>query len=228
MTVVTRTGDGYGEDAYQSRQPFFREYDRLLLYETGISVPGACARDVSTPSPQALTGSASAGIHFIDVFRFLFGEPSHVYARLRRLNPAIRGEDAGLLLLEYDSGLRAAWDANRVNESEDADPRFTFGTFRCDCARGHVTMDATGRMLLKLHGQDAVEVDYPHPRQNFGSDCVFHLQRHFLDGLLHNHPLENEVDAYLQNLRVMEAAYLSHQLHRPVPLTEQPQVPRSS
>ena len=32
-------------------------------------------------------------IHLIDVFRFLLGEePSAVYAALRRLNPAIKGE----------------------------------------------------------------------------------------------------------------------------------------
>ena len=33
-----RTGDGWGPDAYLSRQPFFRSYPRLLIYETGVHV----------------------------------------------------------------------------------------------------------------------------------------------------------------------------------------------
>ena len=70
-----------GPDAYLARQPFFREYTRLLVYETGV--------------------------HFIDTFRFLLGEVTGVYARLRRLNPVIRGEDAGQLLLEFANGATA-------------------------------------------------------------------------------------------------------------------------
>ena len=62
------------QDAYLARQPFFREYPRLLIYETGV--------------------------HFIDTFRFLLGEVATVVAETKRLNPAIRGEDAGQVLLE--------------------------------------------------------------------------------------------------------------------------------
>ncbi len=43
-----RMGDGWGENAYLDRQPFFRDYPRLLVYETGV--------------------------HFIDTFRYLLGE----------------------------------------------------------------------------------------------------------------------------------------------------------
>jgi D-apiose dehydrogenase len=34
--VLTRLGDGWGERAYLDRQPFFRDYPRLLIYETGV------------------------------------------------------------------------------------------------------------------------------------------------------------------------------------------------
>lgn len=33
-------------------------------------------------------------IHFIDTFRYLFGEVRHVDPHVKRLNPVIRGEDA--------------------------------------------------------------------------------------------------------------------------------------
>ena len=77
-----RTGDGWGEDAYLGRQPFFRDYPRLLVYETGV--------------------------HFIDMFRFLFGEIETVSAHLRRLNPVIKGEDSGQIFLTFDNGVRGA------------------------------------------------------------------------------------------------------------------------
>ena len=67
-------GDGWGDNAYLDRQPYFQTMPRLLVVETAI--------------------------HWIDTFRFLFGEVDAVYARLRRINPAIAGEDAGLICFD--------------------------------------------------------------------------------------------------------------------------------
>ncbi len=58
-----RPGDGWGNDAYLDRQPFFRDYPRLLVYETGV--------------------------HFIDTFRYLLGEIDTVY---RAAAPAQSGD----------------------------------------------------------------------------------------------------------------------------------------
>ena len=55
-----------------------------------------------------------------------------VFAETKRLNPAIRGEDAGQLLLKFRNGSTAIWDANRYNEVEAESPRFTFGELRID------------------------------------------------------------------------------------------------
>ncbi|MCB1968415.1 MAG: Gfo/Idh/MocA family oxidoreductase, partial [Candidatus Accumulibacter sp.] len=72
-----RPGDGQGAQAYLDRQPYFQQMPRLLVYETAI--------------------------HWIDTFRFLIGEVAAVYARLRRINPVIAGEDAAYIVFEYDS-----------------------------------------------------------------------------------------------------------------------------
>ena len=95
LNFLMRMGDGWGENAYIPRQPFFRDYPRLLVYETAV--------------------------HFIDTFRFLFGEVTEVYANLRRLNPVIKGEETGQLLFKFDSGATALLDANRYNEVEVGD-----------------------------------------------------------------------------------------------------------
>jgi predicted dehydrogenase len=183
VCFLMRMGDGWGEDAYLARQPFFREYPRLLIYETGV--------------------------HFIDTFRFLLGEVSSVVAETKRLNPAIRGEDAGQLLLKFANGSTAIWDANRYNESEAESPRFTFGELRIDGTAGHLTMDASSAIRVKRLGQPAVELEYARERKNFAGDCVYFLQRHFVDCMLSGQEFESSGSDYLKNVRIVEAAYES-------------------
>ena len=183
MSFLMRMGDGWGEDAYLARQPFFREYPRLLIYETGV--------------------------HFIDTFRFLLGEVASVMAETKRLNPAIRGEDAGQLLLKFQNGSTAIWDANRYNESEADSPRFTFGELRIDGTAGHLTMDASSAIRVKRLGEPAVELDYTRERKNFAGDCVYFLQRHFVDCMLSGQEFESSGSDYLKNVRIVEAAYES-------------------
>ncbi len=176
-----RTGDGWGESAYLDRQPFFREYPRLLVYETGV--------------------------HFVDTFRYLMGEVTEVYASLRRLNPVIRGEDAGQVFFRFASGATAVWDANRYNETESPSPRFTFGELRIDATGGHLTMDAESNLRIKPLGRPATAVDYAREDVNFAGDCVYATQRHFVDCLLSGREFESSGEDYLKTLRVVEAIY---------------------
>jgi D-apiose dehydrogenase len=180
---LMRMGDGWGPDAYLARQPFFRDYPRLLIYETGV--------------------------HFIDTFRFLLGDVVSVVAHTKRLNPVIRGEDAGQLLLRFQNGATAFWDANRYNETEAEAPRFTFGELRVDGTAGHLTMDASSAIRVKRLGEAATELDYPRERKNFAGDCVYFLQRHFVDCMLSGQEFETNGVDYLNNVRIVEAAYES-------------------
>jgi predicted dehydrogenase len=181
-----RTGDGWGDDAYLARQPFFREYPRLLIYETGV--------------------------HFIDTFRFLLGDVVSVFAQLRRLNHVIKGEDAGHVILTFASGATAIWDANRYNEIEAEWPRFTFGTLRIDATRGHLTMDTDSAIRIKPLGEAGSDLDYPRANVNFAGDCVYFLQRHFVDCLLSGREFESNGDDYLETIAVVDAAYDSARL----------------
>lgn len=187
-----RTGDGWGEDAYLARQPFFRDYPRLLVYETAV--------------------------HFIDTFRYLLGEIDEVYAKLRRLNPVIRGEDAGQICFTFASGATAILDANRYNESEAENPRYTFGELRLDATRGHLVMEADSSMRIKPLGEDALPVEYQRENRNFAGDCVYRLQRHFVDCLLSGAPFESHGEDYLKTLAVVDAVYESADSGRAVRL----------
>jgi len=180
---LMRMGDGWGEDAYLGRQPFFRDYPRLLIYETGV--------------------------HFIDTFRYLLGEVNRVYAQLRRLNSVIKGEDAGQLFLSFESGATAVWDANRYNEVESPSPRYTFGTMRVDATAGHLTLDTESNIRIKPLGESGHDVEYCRSNVNFAADCVYFLQRHFVDCMLSGRGFESSARDYLNTVRVAEAAYES-------------------
>jgi predicted dehydrogenase len=179
-------GDGWGDDAYLARQPFFRDYPRLLVYETGV--------------------------HFIDTFRFLLGDVVSVFAQLRRLNHVIKGEDAGQIMLTFATGATAIWDANRYNEVEAEFPRFTFGTLRIDATRGHLTMGTDSGIRIKPLGEAGSDVEYARANVNFAGDCVYFLQRHFVDCMLSGREFESNGDDYLQTIEVVEAAYESARL----------------
>ncbi|WP_420404493.1 Gfo/Idh/MocA family protein [Nisaea sp.] len=179
-----RPGDGAGADAYLSRQPYFRDMERFLVHETGI--------------------------HWIDVFRYLFGEPDAVYADLWRANPVIRGEDAGLLTLTWENGLRATLDANRTLDHVAKNPRLTMGEFIVEGDEGALMLDGDGHLLHRMRGAaEAREILYPFEDRDFGGDCVFHFQNHVIAHLRHGTPLETQASDYLHNIRIEAAAYRS-------------------
>lgn len=58
-----------------ANQPFLRDLPRFIL--------------------------ADLGVHVLDAARALFGDPATLYARTRRVNPSIRGEDVATVILGY-------------------------------------------------------------------------------------------------------------------------------
>ena len=178
-----RTGDGWPADAYIARQPYFRTMPRLLIYETGI--------------------------HYVDVFRYLFGEITSVFAQLRKLNAAIAGEDCAMVLFQFANGASGVLDGNRFNEADTEDPRYTFGEFLLEGNGGSIRLDMEGRLRIQPLGKESFEHEYVHQKRNFAGDCVFATQRHFVESLLQGKSFETNLEDYLNNLRVQEAIYSS-------------------
>lgn len=180
-----RPGDGQGPGAYLDRQPYFRTMPRLLVLETAI--------------------------HFIDTFRFLMGEVHAVYARLRRLNPAVQGEDAALITFEFSSGAAGLFDGNRLNDHVAANPRRTMGEMWLEGSAGVLRLDGEAQLWWKPHhGPETEHIYETGAVQGFGGGAAAALQRHVLDGLAAQHTPENTASEYLQNLRVQQAVYASH------------------
>jgi predicted dehydrogenase len=178
-----RPGDGQGPRAYLDRQPYFQQMPRFLIHETAI--------------------------HLIDVFRYLGGEVAGVFARLRRLNPAIRGEDAGHVLFEFASGAAGLFDGNRLTGFPAANPRLTMGEMWLDGEAATLRLDGDGRLHLRPHQGSEGEHVYAWQDQGFGGDCVFALQRHVVAHFADGAPLENDGRSYLRNLEIEDAIYRS-------------------
>ena len=190
MSFRSRMGDGWGAEAYLNRQPYFRDYPRLLVYENGV--------------------------HFIDTYRYLGDEIRRVYAVLKKLNPVIAGEDFGVVVFHFESGATGLWDANRYNESNTPNPRYTFGEFLVDADGGSIRLYNDGRLTIQKLGEPEEDHEYQHEDRNFCSDCCYTTQRHFIDRMLDGKPFETDGANYLRTLAVQDAVYESAAKGTPV------------
>jgi D-apiose dehydrogenase len=184
ITFRLRPGDGQGASAYLDRQPYFQTMQQLLVRETAV--------------------------HFIDTFRFLMGEVLAVTARLRRLNPVIAGEDAGLVIFEFANEATGLFDGNRLNDHAAEDPRRTMGEMWLEGERGVLRLDGDARLWWKPHLGAEIEHGYERGVAGaFGGACTA-LQAHVLAHLRSGAALHNSARAYLSNLHVQAAVYHSH------------------
>lgn len=194
-----RPGDGQGKDAYLARQPYFQTMPRFLIHETGI--------------------------HLIDVFRYLAGEVTGVFARLRRLNPHIAGEDAGYVVFDF-AAAAGVLDGNRLADFPARNPRLTMGSLLVEGPLGAIRLDGDGGLWVKPHGGEEVAHAYRWEDRGYGGDCVYALQAHVVAHLRERTPLANTGREYLRNLAIEEAIYRSHDEGRWLDLG--PPAPRGS
>ncbi len=192
-TFRLRPGDGQGPDAYLARQAYFQTMPRFMVHETGV--------------------------HYVDTFRYLFGEISTVYADLHRDNPVIAGEDAGLVTFGHNTGVRTLLDANRLLDHAAENSRCTMGEGLFEGTKGTLTIDGNGAVYLRRFGAVTTqEILAPSQAKAFGGDCTFRLQAHVLGHLFDNLPLENSAEDYLTVMQVEGAIYQSAREGRKVQL----------
>ncbi len=153
---------------------------------------------------------------FIDTYRYLAGEIESVYAVLKKLNPVIAGADFGVVTFNFASGATGLWDADRYNESNSANPRYTFGEFLIDGDGGSIRLYNDERLTIQRLGQGETEHRYAHENRNFSGDCCYTTERHFIDRLLDGGVFETNGPNYLRTLAVQGAVYLSAEQGRPV------------
>jgi len=177
-------GDGQGPDAYLARQPYFQTMPRFMFHETGV--------------------------HYADTFRFLFGDPTAVYADLRKINPVIAGEDAGIVTFDHPGGVRTILDANRNADHCATNMRCTMGEGLFEGTEGSLTLTGDGAVHLRRFGETTpTTILPPDTSPCFGGDCTYLLQAHVLRAISTHGHIENIAEDYLTVLQVEESVYQS-------------------
>ncbi|MBX2879451.1 MAG: Gfo/Idh/MocA family oxidoreductase [Granulosicoccus sp.] len=182
-----RPGDGRGTDAYLARQPAFQNMQQFLVRETGV--------------------------HFIDLFRWMFGDIETVYADLRQLNPAISGEDAGNLIFNHENGVVSVLDGNRLSDHAAENHRMTMGELTINAEHATVRLDGNGKLWkrpFQSNEEHAVTLTHTVDPSSFGGGCVNALIQHVIKARLGKGSLENDVANYLPVMRVADACYESN------------------
>ena len=192
-TFRLRPGDGQGPRAYLDRQPYFQTLERFLIHETAV--------------------------HWVDTFQYLFGPATAVYADLRRINPVIAGEDAGHVVFDHASGVRALFDGNRHLDHAADNHRRTMGEALIEGTQGTLDLRGDGSVWLRLFGQpEAQQILSADLHDAFGGDCVHALQSHVIGAMRHGTTLENEAGAYLDVIRIKDTIYASNAAGRKLPI----------
>ena len=181
-----RQRDGLGNTPYPN-QPYFKEMPRLLMHETLV--------------------------HYIDTSRFLFGDITGVYARTRRKNPLIAGEDGALLMVDHGSGVIGMIDGNRYLNPELPGP--AMGEALLEGDESWIRIAANGDLSVggELIWQNEATTGYK-------GDSVKATQQHFIDCLRAGQPFETSAKNYMQTFVAVEAAYRSAATQRRVSLEE--------
>lgn len=187
-----RPGDGFGPAPYPL-QPYFKDMEKFLLYETGV--------------------------HWIDTFRYLFGEIDSVYCQVKTWNPLIKGEDAAMVLFNFASGMTGVYDANRVAYAAEVRPP-TYGWMHLEGEFGHLRLDEDGRIFLTLRGDTEHEHVYTVP-DGWKGGSVISTHQHFIDGLLSGDRdyFETEGEKYMISQRIVYACYQSAKEQRVVSIS---------
>jgi predicted dehydrogenase len=184
ITFRLRTGDGQGARAYLDRQPYFQQMPKFLVHETAV--------------------------HWIDTFRYLAGDPTDVYADLRRENPVIAGEDAGFILSSHPNGVRSMFDGNRHLDHAADNHRLTLGEALFEGTTGTLSLSGFGALSHRAFGSTpSYAILEAQDWQGFAGDCVHALQQHVVRAALLGETLENEARDYLTVRRIENAAYAS-------------------
>lgn len=180
LSFQVRTGDGFGDDAY-TVQPYFRQMQRLLIYETLV--------------------------HHIDTTRFLAGEIAKVSCQTQQINSEIAGEDYANIQLRLATGGLAVIDANRINGPVPAP--MVFGTVLLEAEQGAIRLDSDGSLWLTHYGEQEKQHRYEWQNRGYRGDSVYATQKHLIESLIQGTPAETEAAEYMNTVKIVEDCYAS-------------------
>lgn len=175
------------------------------------------AYDVYAGQPYLAEGKRfiveDLGIHALDIARFLFGNAQTVSARLKRVNPRIKGEDVATMLLDHGGGVASVVDCSYATELETE--LFPQTLLEIDATHGTLRLGAGYRLTVTAQGKTRKE-DLSPPLLPWASkpwhniqESVGLIQQHWVDCLRAGRETQTSGRDNLQTFALVEAVYRS-------------------
>jgi predicted dehydrogenase len=175
-TVLPDYGRGIAPNL--QRYPYLLEMPKLILYEFGI--------------------------HLVDIFRFLFGEPIKLYGMSRRRSPLVRGEDHVVLVLETEKVMTTidlSWGSWGRRSSVVLEEVLIEGD------QGYIAMDSESELRLDSSTLQETLGPYTSEYSEYYVDSFQQTEQHFCDCLTQGRDFETSGRDNLNTLRVTLKAY---------------------
>jgi D-apiose dehydrogenase len=175
------------------------------------------AYDVFSGQPYLAEGARfiveDLGIHALDVARFLFGDVNTVSARIKRVNPKIKGEDVATILLDHGGGLASIVDCSYASVLEKE--LFPQTLIEVDGTGGSLRLgaDYVLKVTTKI-GTRHMDVSPPllpwasKPWHNIQESVVL-IQQHWVEALRARSPPQTSGHDNLKTFGLVEAVYQS-------------------
>jgi D-apiose dehydrogenase len=173
------------------------------------------AYDVFAGQPYLAEGKRfiveDLGIHALDVARYLFGDVKNISARIKTVNPRIKGEDVATMLLDHGNNVTSVVDCSYASVLETE--LFPQTLIEIDGAKGSLRLEAD--YMLKVTTRDGTRrMDVSPPLLPWASrpwhsiqESVALIQQHWVDALRTGiAPMTSGRDN-LQTFGLVEAAY---------------------
>ncbi len=175
------------------------------------------AFDVFSGQPYLAEGARfiveDLGIHALDVARFLFGDVKNVSARIKRVNPEIKGEDVATILLDHGDNIASVVDCSYASLLETE--LFPQTLIEVDGAKGSLRLEADYHLkITTADGTRVFDVSPPllpwasRPWHNIQESVVL-IQQHWVEALRNGaEPMTSGRDN-LKTFGLVEAVYQS-------------------
>ena len=178
-------------------QAYFAEMPRLLAYEMGP--------------------------HYLDTFRFLFGEPDSIFARMHSVSPHMVGEDVLAIVLSYSNLtclIHTSWASVRVPGVDIPEEKYE------DLVPQLLEIDGTeGTLVVKSDASMHLFGDRGHHQQWQFSTAVMeqgilNTQQHFIDCLESGIEFDTSGEYNLKTMSLVYACYDSANEGRVINISE--------
>ena len=165
-------------------QPIYKEADKLVLLEQGC--------------------------HYIDIFRFFFGEAIDVYADVRNISSFVIGDDIAIVLVRFPSltaVLEESWVSNSMDISAETIIEGTEGSIYFEGTTGppHRSLNLGSLEIKNRKGKSKI---IPQKEKNYYHKSFELVQRHFVDCLKND---KEPITSGKDNLRSLDIVFKAYE-----------------